>query len=137
MSFFDAAFEIVVGVEAGYVNDPKDPGGETKFGISKRAYPDEDIANLTLERAKELYRRDRWDFCHCEGMSWEMALCVFDAAVNQGQNYARLLPADPVELMAQRALRYQKNPLFADYGHGWMRRLFNICRQAQRTPSGV
>jgi lysozyme family protein len=33
---FDRAFEIIVGVEGGYVNDPSDPGGETKFGISAR-----------------------------------------------------------------------------------------------------
>ena len=34
---FNTAFERVVGTEGGYVNDPRDPGGETKFGISKRA----------------------------------------------------------------------------------------------------
>ena len=33
--------------DMGYVNDPKDRGGETKAGISKRAYPNEDIKNLT------------------------------------------------------------------------------------------
>ena len=28
--------------EDGYANDPNDPGGETNWGISKRAYPDVD-----------------------------------------------------------------------------------------------
>jgi lysozyme family protein len=37
--------------------DPNDPGGVTKFGISKRAYPDEDIENLTEERARQLYEQ--------------------------------------------------------------------------------
>ena len=32
---FDKAFQITVGVEGGYVNDPADPGGETRYGISK------------------------------------------------------------------------------------------------------
>ena len=57
---FDVAFEKLIGHEGGYVNDARDPGGETKYGISKRAYPDEDIAGLTLERAKQIYRRDCW-----------------------------------------------------------------------------
>ena len=43
MSNFDTAFGIIVGIEARYVNDPKDPGGEMKYGISKRRYPNEDI----------------------------------------------------------------------------------------------
>ena len=37
--------------EGGYVHDPKDLGGETNFGITKRWYPDIDIKNLTKEKA--------------------------------------------------------------------------------------
>lgn len=50
----------VFGNEGGYVNRPfnEDPGGETKWGITKRSYPDLDIANLTLEQAAEIYNRD-------------------------------------------------------------------------------
>lgn len=55
MSDFDKAFEIVVGHEGGYTDHPSDPGGETKFGISKRSYPNENIKGLTLERAKQIY----------------------------------------------------------------------------------
>lgn len=40
---FDDAVEIVLKHEGGYVNDKKDPGGETNMGISKRAYPHIDI----------------------------------------------------------------------------------------------
>ena len=36
MTIFDKAFDLVIGAEGGYVNDPKDPGGETKYGISKK-----------------------------------------------------------------------------------------------------
>lgn len=42
-------------------NHPDDAGGMTKMGISKLAYPDEDIANLTVERVMQLYKRDWWD----------------------------------------------------------------------------
>ncbi len=34
---FDQAFERVIGHEGGYVNDPRDPGGETRYGISRRS----------------------------------------------------------------------------------------------------
>tara|TARA_Y100001951_G_C11296045_1_gene275706 strand:+ start:4160 stop:4333 length:174 start_codon:yes stop_codon:yes gene_type:complete len=50
-SNFDASLEHVLLFEGGYVNDPRDPGGETRFGISKRSYPREDIRGMTRERA--------------------------------------------------------------------------------------
>lgn len=45
-------------VEGGYVNDPNDPGGETKYGISKRFYPRVDIKNLTKDDAKKIFVKD-------------------------------------------------------------------------------
>jgi len=137
MSFFEAAFTLVVGIEAGLVSDPADPGGLTKYGISKRAYPDLDIANLTLEDAKAIYQRDYWDRCGCDSHGWERALCLFDCAVNQGQGFARSLNIkanDTVEFMSQRALRYAGTGEFERFGHGWMVRLFKIMKQAQVTP---
>jgi len=55
---FERCIAFVLRHEGGYVNDPRDPGGETKYGISKRAYPGLDIKNLTEEQAKEIYRQD-------------------------------------------------------------------------------
>lgn len=137
MSFFDQAFALVVGIEGGYVNDPQDPGGETKYGISKRAYPNVDIPQLTLDEAKAIYRRDYWNACGCDSMSWERALCAFDCAVNQGEGAEQLIAAhspDAIELMAQRALRYARSKNFEHDGHGWFRRLFTIMKQAQVIP---
>ena len=42
---FDEIIEIVLEHEAGYVNDPDDPAGETNLGIAKRSHPDVDIKN--------------------------------------------------------------------------------------------
>lgn len=81
---FDEAFELLIGHEGGYVNHPNDPGGETKYGISKRAYPTEDIAGLTLERAKVIYRRDYWDRVEADSLPPEIRFDVFDVAVNSG-----------------------------------------------------
>lgn len=81
---FDKAFERLIGHEGGYVNDPRDPGGETKFGISKRSYPAEDIKTLTLERAKAIYRRDFWGLAGCDAVPDAMKFDLFDMAVNSG-----------------------------------------------------
>jgi len=55
LSKFDEIIEVVLKHEGGLVDDPDDPGGLTNLGISQRAYPNEDIRGLTVERAKELY----------------------------------------------------------------------------------
>jgi lysozyme family protein len=81
---FDEAFDLLIDHEGGYVNHPNDPGGETKFGISKRAYPNEDIAGLTLDRAKVIYKRDYWDKVEADSLPSEIRFDVFDVAVNSG-----------------------------------------------------
>lgn len=50
--------ERILGHEGGYSNDPEDPGGETRWGISKRSYPEIDIADLTVEEASFIYQTD-------------------------------------------------------------------------------
>jgi lysozyme family protein len=132
---FDQAFNVVVGIEAGYVNDPNDPGGETKFGISKRAYPQLDIPNLTLDQAKAIYLRDYWHLCKCDELPMDLALAVFDCAVNQGVSTALKVHAAAgtlIEFQAERALRYAQLPTFSRYGRGWMRRLFTIFEAARQ-----
>jgi lysozyme family protein len=90
---FDQAVGFVLKerIEGGYVNDPRDPGGETNFGISKRAYPKVKIADLTEEDAIEIYKRDYWDAAGCDDLPPKVAVAVFDAAVNQGVGIAKRL----------------------------------------------
>lgn len=83
MITFDVAIERVLTEEGGYVNNPRDPGGETKWGISKRMYPNVDIANLTRDDAKEIYRRDFWVPIGV-GLDDAHKFMVLDAAVNHG-----------------------------------------------------
>ena len=73
----------------GLVNDPDDPGGLTKWGISQRAYPKLDIKNLTQADAEFIYYRDYWRPCGAEALPWPLQLCHFDAAVNHGRGRAR------------------------------------------------
>ena len=88
---WETAIEFVLNMEGGYTLDPKDPGGETKYGISKKAYPLLDIKNLTVEAAKEIYKRDYWQECHCDELPSAFAISVFDTAVNQGTGKAKRL----------------------------------------------
>lgn len=151
---FDRAIKFVLDREGGLVNDPNDPGGITKYGISKRAYPSLDIASLTREDAIAIYRRDYWSACKCDQLPPAVACVVFDAAVNQGTHAATIalqnalgIKADGVigqqtlaqakaldgkelvgELIARRMVAYGSIANFSRYGLGWSRRLA-ACHQ--------
>jgi lysozyme family protein len=113
ISNFDRAFEETLEYEGGYVNDPDDPGGETKFGISKRQYPDLDIPNLTLEQAKEIYYRDYWqalllDYFNGSRAGERVAREIFDTAVNLGVRGAAYIAQRAVNFLSQGDLRGEK-----------------------------
>lgn len=155
MSAFDRAVALILELEGGYSNDPHDLGGETAFGISKRAYPDLNIASLTVDDAKAIYRRDYWERTRCGEMPWGFAVTAFDAAVNQGpwaaasllqlavrvecdgkigpKTLAAVNQAGPDELhdyLARRCVRYAQHARFEFYGRGWFRRIFRVAQAA-------
>lgn len=157
---FDRAFEIILGSEGGYSNHPEDPGGETKYGITKRDYPDLDIKNLTVEQAKRIYRSNYWDTVRGDFLPSHVATLVFDSAVNQGPGRAirfmqKALKVDAdgvigpktikaaqsidpeeftVKFMAERALHYASLSTFPTFGRGWMRRLFDTTIKVLHGP---
>ena len=88
MKTFDEIIEQVLKHEGGYVNDPKDLGGETKYGITKRFYPDVDIKNLTIEQATEIYKKDYWDKNKVESLPQNLWHIYFDMCVNMGKRTA-------------------------------------------------
>lgn len=81
---FNTAVERVLAVEKGYINNPEDPGGETHWGISKRAYPNIDIKNLTKNNAIDIYRKDFWDALDADKLPASVVYQLFDFAVNSG-----------------------------------------------------
>jgi lysozyme family protein len=81
---FEKAVDRVLGHEGGYVNDLTDPGGETNWGISKRSYPQLDIASLTREDAVMIYRQDFWAPVRGDLLPDGVAYQMFDFAVNSG-----------------------------------------------------
>ena len=85
VKFQEALKRFAVPNEGGYINHPNDRGGETKYGISRRWYPNEDISNLTRERANIILFRDYWKNRNINQLPDELAYRVFDNAIVQGQ----------------------------------------------------
>ena len=156
MNTFDDYINRVLSHEGGYINNPDDPGGETKFGIAKRSYPNVDIKNLTREGAIEIYRRDFWQRVQGDLLPRQFAFQAIDAAVNHGignavrwmqraagvaddgfigpMTIAAIKRADPADLVlnfnAERLEFYAKLTTFDAFGRGWTRRVAGNLRFA-------
>lgn len=76
--------KVIIGHEGGYVNNPSDPGGETKWGISKRAYPHLNIPSLTVDDAIDIYITDYLLPLRADLMGPKLAFQMFDLAINSG-----------------------------------------------------
>lgn len=93
---FDDLVKVVLKNEGGYVNDPRDPGGETNMGISKRSFPNEDIENMTVPRATSIYKNEFWNKLGIGGINDDsLKLQILDHSVNRGVN----TPAPAVKLL--------------------------------------
>jgi lysozyme family protein len=80
------AFEILQQFEGGskLTNTSGDFGGLTKYGISKTAHPNIDIANLSEADAKAIYEKDYWMASGCYKLKSELQYVHFDTSVNMG-----------------------------------------------------
>lgn len=117
--------------EGGYVNDPLDPGGETKYGISKRSYPKEDIKNLTIERATQIYKNDyvKPVIAFLSTANPNLFYQVVDMAINAGTGTAKKLykPGMSVEDYQKARIAYYKSlKNFPLYGKSWTNRTNRI-----------
>lgn len=78
-------------IDSGYSNNPNDRGGETKFGITAATFG-QSVKNITLAEAHDFYLSDFWKGYNCDtvcAISPPVAAIMFDAAVNQGGDFAR------------------------------------------------
>jgi hypothetical protein len=140
---FDSAMERLFKVEGGYVNNPADRGGETNFGISKKNNPDVDVANLTRDQAKGLYRQRYWDAINADQLPASIREVAFDSAVNHGvgatQKMLQQAGGDPDKLIALRRQKYQNivesDPSQAQFANGWENRLKGLSPVASAKAS--
>jgi hypothetical protein len=132
---FPKALAFVLEWEGGYSLDPADPGGETNFGISKKAYPDLDIKYLTKEIASGIYYHDYWRPSGCEDLTWPYDLVVFDTAVNMGVRRALDLfkiSLDWKDYLFNRINIYNQivKPGTLKYFRGWINRVMELKKVA-------
>ncbi len=170
---YDRCFELVIGHEGGFQNDPRDRGnwttgqigrGElkgTKYGVSAMSYPNEDIKNLTLARAKEIYKKDYWDANRCDDLPYGVDYLVFDVSINHGvrdgatflqeavganvdgvigpRTIARVTSSNREEVIRNlcvvRAMDYAAISTIKTYGNGWYGRLIDTLRAADKMAS--
>jgi len=83
--------EKVLEHEGGYSKDPDDAGGETKFGISKRAFPDTNILDLTKADAIKIYWEFYWKKFKIEMLPEHLQGITFDMVVNKGRRGIKIL----------------------------------------------
>lgn len=150
---FTQIFNRLIGHEGGYVNDPRDPGGETNWGITKRTAQANgyqgSMRAMTREQAYKIYYSAFWLRYQCDKMPEAVAFQFFDAAVNHGLgNASRMLQravgvvddgvignmtiaaikkmaiSDVImRLNAERLEFYCKLSTFTTFGKGWVRRV--------------
>lgn len=157
---FDEVFDRTIGHEGGYVNNPKDPGGETNWGVTKNTATVNgytgSMKSMTREQAKEIYQKAFWQRTQCEQYNPILGYQLFDAAVNHGiGNAIRILQRavgvaddgrvgqltlaaiqaksiDDVVILfnAERLNFYTKLSTFATFGKGWTNRVAQNLRYA-------
>lgn len=155
---FDAAFETLLGHEGGFVDNPEDPGGATRWGITERVARANgyggDMRVLPVATAKAIARTEYWDAVCADQLPAALRYAVFDAAYNSGPPQAirwlqralgvkadgvlgsqtrRAALQNPPERVLARMLgaRLQfltQLPAWGTFGKGWARRVASLLQ---------
>lgn len=92
---FEQFFEDLIGVEGGYVNDSRDSGGATRYGVTEavaraNGYKGA-MKDLPLSLAKSIYKSQYWDSLRLDdiqNLCPSLCLKLADIAVNMGVKQA-------------------------------------------------
>lgn len=91
--FFDFAFKYTIKNEGGFVNNPNDKGGPTKWGIIQREYSKylghwaslEEMKSMPIDHARDIYKKKYWASIKLHLIESEnVAIALFDRAVLNG-----------------------------------------------------
>ena len=104
----------ILGTEGGYVNDPKDSGGETNWGITIKVARDYGYMGpmrmLSKQTAIDIYENEYWDKMNLDGVSDispALAYVIFDIGVNAGVRTSIILMQRFLNVMNNRGKLYQ------------------------------
>ena len=140
---FEQAMNVILPMEGGYNNVKGD--SPTNYGIKQNTYSQylkrsatvDDVRNMPIEHAKEIYRQNYWNPLQADSMDVKPAIVAFDAAVNQGLPFAKHIVkttnGDIEKMLDMRQQRYNqsaKNPIKARFKKGWDNRLETIKNYA-------
>jgi len=148
---FEEALKIVRVVEGGYVNDPHDPGGATKYGITQRTYNAyrkksnlnlKEVKYLQEDEAEEIYYKEYWVESGAENFNDpRMSLAVFDGEVNHGHSankkFIELSKGRFNDYLNIRIDSYKKDPNAKRYVKGWLNRIDFIKNNAEEYKRNV
>lgn len=81
MADFLEAVTITLLHEGGFVDNPKDPGGATKYGITQKDLPDKNIRDITAKDAIEYYAEHYWKPLYNQIHDQVLANKIFDMGV--------------------------------------------------------
>lgn len=90
---FDAALKQVLKYEGGKVDDPRDPGGRTAYGVTQDTYNAwrkkqglgvQDVFSISQADVAAIYRQEYWDRIKGDDLPVGVDFAVFDFAVNSG-----------------------------------------------------
>jgi len=89
---FDRAFTETLKHEGGFVNHPRDPGGMTNLGVTKRVWEDytgrqaseADMRALTPDKVKPMYRERYWNRVRGDDLPSGVDFAIYDFGVNSG-----------------------------------------------------
>jgi len=89
---YNYCLEMLLKHEGGFVNHPKDPGGMTNLGVTKKTLEDylgrpvseDEMRNLSYENVHGLYKEKYWDKIKGDELPSGVDWSVFDWAVNSG-----------------------------------------------------
>ncbi|VVE31802.1 hypothetical protein PEP31012_03716 [Pandoraea eparura] len=151
MSSFDEAFDALIGNEGAYSNNPKDPGGETMWGITARVARASGYSgpmkDLPRDTAKAIAKKLYWDPLRLDELDARVAFQIFDANYNGGhpviwmqgaagakvdgligpQTIAAVQATDPLRFMMRwnslRLTYFTSLKTWLDFGKGWARRI--------------
>lgn len=109
---FEASLAAVLKHEGGYVDHPKDPGGATNLGCTKKVWEEwvghevtkDDIKALKVADVAPLYKAKYWDKCRCDDLALGVDFAVFDLAINSGTGRASKFLQSACEVVADGAI---------------------------------